>query len=135
MAPLTRFLRTLQRRPGRPVVRLQIQTTGGQTLDGQVLNQGFDDLQLRTDDQKVHLLRRAGDRYREVTSETDWPGYNGDPGGNRYTKLSGITKSNVARLGPKWVFALPNTGRLQVTPIVVGGIMYVSSANECYALD
>jgi alcohol dehydrogenase (cytochrome c) len=135
MIPLTRFLRTLQRRPGRPVVRLKIQTTDGQTLDGQVLNRGFDDLQLRTDDQHVHLLRRAGDRYREVTSETNWPGYNGDPGGNRYTTLSEITKANVARLGPKWVFSLPNTGRLQVTPIVAGGIMYVSSANECYALD
>src|ERR1017187_10134685 len=114
MVPLTRFLRTLQRRPGRPVARLKIQTTDGKTLDGQVLNQGFDDLQLRTDDQQVHLLRRAGDRYREVTSEINWPGYNGDPGGNRYTTLSQITKANVARLGPKWVFSLPNTGRLQV---------------------
>ena len=24
---------------------------------------------------------------------------------------------------------------MQVTPVVVGGIMYVSDANECYALD
>ncbi|HEV3202215.1 MAG TPA: cytochrome c, partial [Bryobacteraceae bacterium] len=39
MGPLTRFLRTLQRRPARPVVRLKIQTTGGKTLDGQALNQ------------------------------------------------------------------------------------------------
>ena len=73
--------------------------------------------------------------FREVTSSTDWPGYNGDPGGNRYTTLTQITKANVARLGPKWVFTLPNTARLQVTPVVVGGIMYVSAANECYALD
>ena len=31
--------------------------------------------------------------------------------------------------------ALPNTARLQVTPVVSEGVMYVTSANECYALD
>ncbi len=136
MEPLTRFLRTLQPRNfRREVVRQKVETTDGKTLDGEVRNQGFDDLQLLTDDHRVHLLRRAGDKFREVTSSTDWPGYNGDPGGNRYTTLAQITKANVARLGPKWVFTLPNAARLQVTPVVVGGIMYVSVANECYALD
>ena len=136
MEPLTRFLRTLQPRNfRREVVREKVQTTDGKTLEGEVRNQGFDDLQLLTDDQRVHLLRRAGDKFREVTSSTDWPGYNGDPGGNRYTTLNQITKANVARLGPKWVFTLPNTAHLQLTPVVVGGIMYVSDANECYALD
>ena len=136
MEPLTRFLRTLQPRElRREVAREKVVTTDGKTLEGEVLNQGFDDLQLLTADNRVHLLRRAGDRFREVTSSTDWPGYNGEPGGNRYTTLAQITKANVARLGPKWVFTLPNAARLQVTPVVVGGIMYVSVANECYALD
>ncbi|MEO8051810.1 MAG: PQQ-binding-like beta-propeller repeat protein, partial [Acidobacteriota bacterium] len=110
-------------------------TSSGTTLEGEVLNQGFDDLQLRTRDQRVHLLRKAGDKYRKVTSETGWAGYNGGPGGNRYTTLSQITQENVGRLGPKWVFSLPNTTRLQVTPSVVDGIMYVAGPNECYALD
>ena len=136
MPVLLRFVRTLQPRNQRTEVqRLTVQTVDGKTLDGEVLNQGFDDLQLRTGDHRVHLLRRSGTRYREVTSTVDWPGYNGDAGGNRYTKLSQITKANVARMAPKWTFTLPNTGRLQVTPVVVGGIMYVSGANECYALD
>ncbi|MGO9260991.1 MAG: PQQ-binding-like beta-propeller repeat protein [Bryobacteraceae bacterium] len=136
MGPLIRFLRSLQTRgPARPVVRLKVRTTGNRDLEGEVLNQGFDDLQLRTADQRVYLLRRAGDRYREVTSETDWPTYNGDPGGNRYTRLSQITPANVSRLGPKWIFTLPNTAHLEVTPVVVEGIMYVTSSNECYALD
>src|SRR4029079_19509296 len=39
------------------------------------------------------------------------------------------------RLGPKWVFPLPNTANLQVTPVVVEGIMYVAGPSECYALD
>jgi alcohol dehydrogenase (cytochrome c) len=85
------------------VVRKQIQLTTGETLDGQVLSQGPLDLQLRTDDKKIHLLRKVGDRYRPVTSQTDWPTYNGDPSGNRYTQLSEINKDNVAHLAPWWM--------------------------------
>jgi alcohol dehydrogenase (cytochrome c) len=136
MANLVKFLRSIQRRAdARPVVRMTLQTTAGKTLDGQVLGEGFDDLQLLTGDKRVHLLRRAGDRFRDVTSETDWPTYNGDPGGNRYTTLTQINKANVTRLAPKWVFTIPGTSHSQVTPVVVGGIMYVANANECFALD
>ena len=81
------------------------------------------------------MLRKEGARYRPVTSEVDWPGYDGDPSGNRYSKQVQINKDNVKRLAPKWIFALPNASRLQGTPAVVGGIMYVTNANECYALD
>src|SRR5262249_49964840 len=61
--------------------------------------------------------------------------YNGDAGGNRYTTLTQITRDNVARLGLTWMFTLPGAGRLQVTPVVVGGLMYVTGTNECFALD
>ncbi len=137
MANLTRFLRSIQPRPGfnRPVVREKVTLTDGKTLDGQVMGQGFYDMQLRTDDGKLHILRRAGEKFREATSETSWPLYNGQPGGNRYTTVAQINKTNIARLGPKWVFTLPNAGRLQVTPVVAGGVMYVTNTNECFALD
>ena len=135
MTNLVRFLRTMRRRFGRPVVRMKVQTTAGATLEGLVLGEGFEDLQLRTDDKRVHLLRRVGDRFREVTSETGWPTYNGDTRGNRFTTLTQIDKTNVTRLAPKWVFTIPNSGRLEVTPVVVDGIMYVTVPNECYALD
>src|SRR5262245_40228559 len=92
LADLVKFLRTIERRAP-PIVRRSLQLTDGRTLDGQLLGEGFDDLQVRTDDNRVHLLRRAGDRYRPVTSETGWPTYNGDPGGNRYTTLTQIDKS------------------------------------------
>jgi alcohol dehydrogenase (cytochrome c) len=81
------------------------------------------------------LLRKAGARFRVVTSQTDWPTYNGDPGGNRYSKLAQIDKTNVAKLAPKWIFPLANVTTIENTPLVVQGIMYVSSANECWALD
>jgi len=133
-AGLMKFLRTLEREAPK-VVRRTAQTTDGRTLDGQVLGQGFDDLQLLTDDKRVHLLRAAGDRFRPVTSETEWPTYNGDPGGNRYTTLTQIDKTTVTRLAPRWLFSIPDAGLLQVTPVVVGGIMYVTAPNQCYALD
>ena len=118
------------------VVRKTVQTTDGKTLEGRVLNGGMSDLQLRTDDQVVHLLRKTtGDHYRAVTSQRDWPTYHGDPGGNRYTTLTQIDKGNVARLAPRWVFPIPNVGNVETTPVVIGGIMYISSANEVYALD
>jgi alcohol dehydrogenase (cytochrome c) len=133
---LVGFLRTIERRESdEPIVRKTIQTVDNRTIAGRVLGEGFDDLQLRTDDGRVHLLRRSGDRYRGVTSSADWPTYNGEPGGNRYTTLSQITRDNVARLSPAWMFTIPDVGQLQVTPVVVGGIMYVTAPNECYALD
>ena len=64
----------------------------------------------------MHLLRRAGDLFREVTSEAEWPTYNGEPGGNRYTTLTQIDKTTVTRLSPQWLFSVPDAGRLQVTP-------------------
>jgi alcohol dehydrogenase (cytochrome c) len=135
LANLLKHLRSIQRRFTRPVVRMKAEITDGRTLEGQVLDEGFQDLQLRTDDKRVHLLRRVDGRFREVSSETNWPTYNGEPGGNRYTTLSQITKKNISRLASSWVFTLPNAGRLEVTPVVADGIMYVTALNECYALD
>ena len=112
-----------------------MRTTDGETVAGQVLNEGMTDLQLRTADKRVVLLRKTDDRYRVVTSQTDWSTYHGDAGGNRYTRLTQIDKSNVARLAPRWFFPMPNVSQIETTPLVVEGIMYVSSANEVYALD
>jgi alcohol dehydrogenase (cytochrome c) len=134
LAHLVKFLRTIERRAP-PLVRTTLRTIDGRTLEGEVLGEGFDDVQLRTDDGRVHLLRRAGDLVRAVTSEAGWPTYNGGPGGNRYTELTQIDKTTVTRLAPRWVFSIPDAGQLQVTPVVVDGIMYVTAPNECFALD
>ena len=133
---LVKFLRTIERRPeSKPVVRMSARLTGGKALEGALLAEGFNDVQLLGDDKRVHLLRRSGERFREVTSSVDWPTYNGDPRGNRYTAMTQIDKSNVSRLAPKWLFTIPGGGSSQATPIVVAGIMYVSNPNECFALD
>jgi len=133
---LVRFLRTLRPREGAGPARVKVTLGGGRALEGLALNQSSTDMQLLGDDRKIHLLRKtSGDDYREVTSQADWPSYNGQTNGGRYSALAAINKNNVARLATKWIFSLSNNSSLQVTPVVVEGVMYVTSANECYALD
>ena len=136
LPPLIAFVRTLRPRGGFQPYRKSFVLAGGRSLDGTVLNEGSEDAQVRADDNRIHLLRSAGSgRFREVTSETNWNTYNGDIGGNRYTALKQIDRTNVKRVAPKWIFRIPNAGRLQGTPVVADGVMYVTQANECYALD
>ena len=132
---LIRYVRTLRPR-NRPAAERRVVTlTDGRSLAGVVKNQSLTDLQLLGDDRRIHLLRTSGDRYRAVTSQADWTSYNGDTKGYRHSALTQIAVSNVHRVVPKWIFTLPNTARLQGTPVVAQGVMYVTSGNEIYALD
>jgi len=148
LSALVRFLRSIESRPAPGghghEERITVATADGQKIEGIQLGKGFFDLQIRTDDNRIHLLRRSGDKFREVTSEVDWPQYNGDPRGNRYVTMTQIDKTTVSRLAPRWIFAYPGAfggrgggspTRLQATPVVAGGLMYVSNVNECIALD
>src|SRR5215471_17202735 len=65
----------------------------------------------------------------------EWPTYDGQLSGNRHSPLNQITAANVSQLAPRWIFTIPNARRLEVTPLVVTGVMYVTTANEAYALD
>ena len=66
---------------------------------------------------------------------TNWTSYNGDYTGRRYSSLREINLGNVAQLRAAWVFHPGNSERLEATPVVVRGIMYVTSANDAFALD
>ncbi|MCU1329583.1 MAG: Pyrrolo-quinoline quinone [Bryobacterales bacterium] len=137
MPQLLAFLRKLvPRETGFRPYSLKAALANGKTLEGTVVNEALEDLQMRGADGRIHLLRHApGGKYREVTSDVNWPFYNGGLSGNRYTTLSQVTKLNVKKLAPKWVFTMPGAFGLQGTPVVVDGVMYVTNANECYALD
>jgi alcohol dehydrogenase (cytochrome c) len=66
----------------------------------------------------------------------EWPSYNGDIGGNRFSPLNQINTSNVQRLAPGWMYVVRGAPRdLQMTPVVANGVMYVTSVNEVIALD
>ena len=65
----------------------------------------------------------------------NWLSYNGDYTGRRFSSLNQINKSNVGQLRASWVFHAPNSSALEVTPVVYEGMMFVTSANDAYALD
>ena len=65
----------------------------------------------------------------------NWSSYNGDYTGRRYSALREIDKSNVSELRAQWVFHVANSNHLEVTPVVVDGMMFVTSANDAFALD
>ena len=81
----------------------------------------------------------------------DWPTYNGNLSGNRYSRLEQVNRSNVNKLMLKWTFAIPLWRQflpdtpyyhgnmryfgLETVPIVADGIMYVTGPNQVFALD
>ena len=138
---LVSFLRTLRPGSGLAMVHTRIALENGHSLEGVALNQGAADMQLLGKDHALYLLRKdAAGRYRVVTSQTDWRNYDGPDGdgrsgGSRFSTLTQITNANVADLQPKWLYTISTTGRLQSTPVVADGVMYVTAANECHALD
>ena len=67
--------------------------------------------------------------------DADWPTYNRDLAGTRYSPLTGITPENVAQLENAWTYRFHRDDRdpisgpssfeifQEVTPIVVDGVM------------
>jgi len=84
------------------------------------------------------------------SSDGEWPTYNRDLAGTRYSRLTQINTNNVSTLVPAWSYRLrPEPGKSvpaidkpassfelfqQVTPIVVNGVMYLPAANRVVAL-
>ena len=134
---VTAYLRGLKppRRGDLAPIEVSLELIDGRKMSGVSVNRTFMDMQVRTADGRVHLLRKSGERYREVSSQVDWPSYDGDLSGNRYSPTKLVNRTNVGRLTPKWVYSITDSVSLETTPIVVEGIMYVTTTNECYALD
>jgi alcohol dehydrogenase (cytochrome c) len=65
----------------------------------------------------------------------NWISYNGDYSGRRYSSLAQINSANVGQLRAAWVFHSHDASRLEVTPVVVDGMMFVTAANDAFALD
>ena len=88
--------------------------------------------ELRTGRSALHV--KAEDLLTSPVGES-WPSYNGDYTGRRFSSLREINKANVGQLRAAWVFHPGNSQRLEATPVVIRGVMYVTSANDVLALD
>jgi len=141
MKELVAYVHTLRpiRGPGRrPSRRATAKFVDGRVLEGEVLNQTNFDLQLATADGKIHLLTIGnGGLYSEDSAlpKMDWPRYDGSYTGNRNSPLDQINTTNIQRLTLKWMFPIADAPRLESTPAVVDGVMYVTAVNAVYALD
>jgi alcohol dehydrogenase (cytochrome c) len=120
--------------PARPV---SLTLRDGKTLAGTLTSETDFSATVLTADGKVHLLSRDGAIYSEkpIEPKRDWLGYDGNYSGNRYSSMEQIGLNSVSRLAPAWVFPVPGAPRLEVTPVVSDGVMYITAANEAYALD
>jgi alcohol dehydrogenase (cytochrome c) len=65
----------------------------------------------------------------------NWLSYNGDYTGQRFSSLDQINQTNVSQLRAAWVFHAPDSRDMEVTPVVVNGLMLVTAANDVLALD
>lgn len=88
-----------------------------------------------------HTQRPAGDvddaRMLAASNEPEnWLLNGGTFGGERYSLLDQVNTVNVGRLRPAWYFEYDTTRGQEAEPIVVDGVMYVSTSwSKVYALD
>ena len=100
----------------------------------------------------VFLLAPSGAiQQPRATAGAEWPMYRYDEAGTGYSPLAQIDTRNVANLSQAWTFSLqssappvaaaargrggPGGVNSEATPIVVGGVMYVPTANRVVALE
>ncbi len=77
------------------------------------------------------------DRIRGADTEPgNWLTYSGNYSSHRFTRLNQITAANVRRLKPAWVYQIKAREKVQTTPLVVDGIMYLTEPpSDVTALD
>jgi alcohol dehydrogenase (cytochrome c) len=85
----------------------------------------------------VALCQVTSDRLVNASREPQqWLTYSGNYNGQRYSPLTQINRTNVQRLALQWVFQTGVKGAHETTPLVIDGIMYVTTPeNHAFALD
>ena len=88
----------------------------------------------------IYLLALAATaqvRYEDILKgpNQDWLTYAGGYSGQRHSPLAQITVANAKNLTAKWVYHVPDARKLEATPIVHDGILYVTNSNQLHALD
>jgi len=79
----------------------------------------------------------TADRLVNASREPQqWLTYSGSYDGSRFSPLDQINRTNVQRLTLQWVFQSGVRGWHETTPLVVDGVMYLTTPdNHAYAVD
>ncbi len=83
-------------------------------------------------------LRSAVDDPRKPAPDAyrGWSEYLGGPDRNHYSSLTQINTGNVQNLQIAWTYAAPDSGQMQVNPIMVDGVLFgVTATVQAFALD
>jgi len=86
----------------------------------------------------LFILVAAGIHSRDEENLTydKWEEYLGGPDRNHYSSLTQINRDNVKDLKVAWSYATPDSGQMQVNPIIVNGILFgVTSTVQAFALN
>ena len=76
------------------------------------------------------------DRIKTASAGEEWLSYGGTYDEQRHSSLTQVNTENVADLGVAWTYELSTNRGVEATPIVVDGVMYVTSSwSIVHALD
>lgn len=81
-----------------------------------------------------------GSAWKSIDSNgsenVDWADYLGGADRNHYSTLTQINPQNVANLKVAWTYATPDSGQMQVNPLIIEGVLYgVTPTVQAFALD
>jgi glucose dehydrogenase len=88
----------------------------------------------------------AGIAFGQKAKDADWPMFNRDLAGTRYSPLAQINTRNVATLAQAWTYRFNEPGKTitglsgnelyqEITPIVVNAVMYTPAGNRVVAIE
>ena len=67
---------------------------------------------------------------------TTWSEYLGGPDRNHYSSLTQINPQNVSQLQVAWSYSAPDSGQMQMSPIIVDGVLFgMTAVVQAFALD
>src|SRR5687767_2234746 len=77
----------------------------------------------------------SGQTAQPSTANGEWPTYNADLKGTRYSPLDQINASNFAKLEPAWRFKTDHFGpfpeyKLEGTPLMIKGVLYTTAGTR-----
>jgi quinoprotein glucose dehydrogenase len=67
---------------------------------------------------------------------TNWASYLGGADRNHYSELTQINPENVHQLKVAWTYSTPDSGQMQVNPLIIDGVLYgVTPKVQAFAID
>jgi len=129
--------------------RTVVRTSDGREIAGTSVNEDTFTIHIRDESGQIHVFDKvtrtafvvpaAGASYERLANSRaephNWPMYWGDYQGTHYSALTQIDTTNVSRVQAAWTLPMPGAAVLEVTPIVIDGLMYVSQPGVTLALD